>query len=133
VKAKRPSGFLNVDLEIESSAPLESLSDEMGKAVLVLYSGPSKGKRHLLCLESSRWPNTPDAVAQALCSAVERLSADGRRKWDRATRKEFDVGYDLPTGIRAVHTTLKPETLQRIVALGATVAFTCYRDAGSEP
>jgi hypothetical protein len=133
VKAKRPAGFLNVDLEIESSGLLDSLGEEMGKAVTVLYSGPSKGKRHLLSLESSRSPNTADAAARSLCSTVERLSAHGRTLWDRATRREFDVGYELPAGVRAAHVALQPETLRRIVALGATVAFTCYREDNSEP
>jgi hypothetical protein len=132
VKTKRPAGFLNVDLEIESSGNLDLLTDEMGKAVLVLYSGPGSGKRRLLCLESSRWPNTPDAAARALCSAVERLSVRARKLWDRARRKEFDVGYELRIGVRALQVALQPETLKRIVALGATVAFTCYRDNDSE-
>jgi hypothetical protein len=133
VKAKRPSGFLNVDLEIASSSSLEPLTDEMGEAVLVLYSGPGKGKGCLLCLESSRWPNTPNASARDLCRAVERLSVRARRVWDRARRKEFNVGYELRTGVRAVQVTLRAETVRRIVALGATVAFTCYRDDNSAP
>lgn len=128
MKTPLPAGFLNVDLEIESADPLDLLGKEMGSAVVVLYSGPGKGKRHLYCLETSRWSNTADAAARMLCSAIEQLSADGRRLWDHAKRKEFDVGCGLPSGARAVHITLQQETLKRILALGATVAFTCYRD-----
>ena len=127
MKATRPPGFQNVDLEIGSSDPLNTLSEEMGRTVLVLYSGPGKGKRHLLCLESARCWNTPDAAARALCSAVERLSIHGRRLWDRATLRHFDVGYELSSGARSVHASLRPDTLERVVALGATVAFSCYR------
>ena len=133
MKTKRPAGFLNVDLEIESSSPLDSLAEAMGKAVLVLYSGPGRGRSYLLCLEDSRWSNTPDSAARALCSAVERLPVRDRRLWDRAKRKEFDVGYELPTGVRAVHIALQPGTLERMVAIGATVAFTCYWGDSSEP
>ena len=133
MRAKRPVGFLNVDLEIESSTTLEPMAQEMGKAVVVLYSGRGKGRGHLLCLESSRSPNTPDSTALALCSLVERLSVRGRQLWDRAKRKELNVGYDLINGARAVQTALGRETLNRIVALGATVAFTCYRGENSEP
>ncbi len=129
---KRPVGFLNVDLEIVSSRSLEPLAQEMGKAVIVLYSGPGKGRSHLLCLEDSRWSNTPDAAARALCAAVERLSVRGRRLWKQAKRKEFNVGYDLIEGARLVQTALKRETLKRIVALDATVAFTCYRGERSK-
>lgn len=133
MKTKRPAGYLNVDLEIVSSSSLDTLAEEMGKTVLVLYSGPGKGRQRLLCLESLRWPNTPDAAARELCRAVERLSPGVRRAWERARRREFNVGYELPTGLRAVQVTLQPETVRRIVALGGTVAFTCYRNDNSEP
>ena len=128
MKAKRPIGYLNVDLEIESSSSLESLAEEIGKAVLVLYSGPGVGRKRLLCLASLRWPNTPDAAARELCRVVEGLSPGARSVWERARRKEFDVGYELPSGIRALRVTLRPETARRIVSIGGTVAFTCYRD-----
>ena len=128
MKTKRPVGFLNVDLEIESSRPLNSLAEEMGSAVLVLYSGPSKGKWHLLALESSRWPHTADATVDSLCSVIEKLSVGGRRLWKSARRRVFDVGYELPDGARAVRVVMKPEALARIARLGATVAFSCYRE-----
>jgi hypothetical protein len=115
-----------------SSGSLDSLAEEMGKAVLILHSGPGAGRQRLLCLESVRWPNTPDAAARELCRAVERLSPGARRVWERARRREFNVGYELQTGLRAVQVTLQPETVRRIVALGGTVAFTCYRDDNSE-
>ena len=132
VRPKRPTGFLNVDLEIVSSNSLDCLAEGMSKAITVLHSGPI-GRRHLLCLESSRWRNTPDAAARDLCGAVEQLSPAARSFWERARRKEFNVGYELQTGLRAVQVTQQPDTVRRIVALGATVAFTCYRGDGSEP
>jgi hypothetical protein len=126
VKTKPAVGFVNVDLEIESSRPLNSLAEEMGSAVLVLYCGPSKGKWHLLALESSRWPHTADATVDSLCSVIEKLSVSGRRLWKSARSRVFDVGYFLPDGARAVRVVLKRETLARITRLGATVAFSCY-------
>lgn len=93
----------------------------------------STEQSHFLHLESVRWPNTPDAAARALCAVVERLSTRGLRLWRNAKRRVFDVGYDLPPGSRSVHVALQPDTLERIVALGATVAFSCYREDSSEP
>ncbi len=133
MKRKRPAGFLNVDLEIASFSSLDSLAEEMGKAVLVLHSGPGVARERLLCLESSHWPNTPDAAVRELCRAVERLSPVVRRVWERARRREFNVGYELRTGLRSVQVALEPETVKRIVVLGATVAFTCYRADNSGP
>jgi len=133
MKNKRSVGFLNVDLEIESFGPLDSLCEEMGKAVTVLYSGPSTDKRYLLSLESSKSLNRADGAARALCSTIEGLSPTSRRLWDCATLRVFDVGYELSDGVRAVNVVLSPETLARIVALRATVAFTCYQHSNSEP
>lgn len=132
MKISPSTGFLNVDLEIEASFPLDVLEAEMGQAVIALYCGPGKPKRFLLCLESPRWPRNPDSAAKDLCSVIERLSDKGKRLWKRAQRKEFDVGYEMAEGERAVQASLKHETLQRIVALGATVAFTCYNRAEPE-
>jgi hypothetical protein len=109
VKAKRPTGYLNVDLEIGSYSSLDCLAEEMGNTVLVLHSGPSAGRERLLCLEGVRWSNTPDAAARELCRAVERLSPSARGVWDRARRREFNIGFELRTGLRAVQVTLHPE------------------------
>lgn len=132
MKAKRPAGYLNVDLEIVSSRSLDALAEEMGKALFVVHSGLGVGRGHCLCLAGMRWSNTPDSAARELCRAVEHLSPGARSVWEHARRKEFNVGYELPTGLRAVEVTLEPETVRRIVALGATVAFTCYRGDNSE-
>lgn len=42
------------------------------------------------------------------------------------------MGYELLAGNLSSRVVLKPETLKRIAALGATVAFSCYREDGSE-
>lgn len=128
----RPPGYLNVDVDVESSMPLEELADEIGGAVVVLHGGPITRRRFMLRMESQRETANPDTAARDLCKVIERLSARGRELWDAASSKEFNVGFELATRVRAVETRLKLETVQRIVALGATVAFTCYHDS-SEP
>jgi len=42
------------------------------------------------------------------------------------------MGYEFQGGIRALEMAINPETLKRIVGLGATVAFTCYAPDDSE-
>ncbi len=117
---------MNVDLDIVGSGPLDALAEAMGRSICVLYSGPTKRKKHLLVLESSRQPCTPDSGARALCSVIERLSGQARRLWNAAERKEFNVGYDFHAGIQWLIVTIEPATLKRIAALGATLVFTCY-------
>jgi len=120
--------FLNVDLEIESASPLDSLATAMGKRVFVLYSGPaSKRGRHLLALESARCLKSPDATIHALCVVVESLSSGAKRVWRSATRRDFDVGYELRPSERFSRFSLRTDTLKRMAKLGGTLTVTYYR------
>lgn len=122
------SGFLNVDLEIESRATLESLAAEMSDRVVVLYCGAAGNRnRHLLAIEIVEQSSGPDMTIHQLCSIIEGLSPAGQRLWKRAVRKEFDLGYESRPSKRSVRFMLRQDTLQRIASLGATLAVTCYR------
>jgi hypothetical protein len=124
--------FLNVDLDIESTSKLNLLVVEMGKRVVVLHSGRvSRSKRHLLRLESAGEHNGPDATIHALCKVVENLSPATRRVWD-AARKEFNVGYELRPSERYSCFSLRPDTLERIAELGASLVVTYYRGESEE-
>jgi len=132
-KAKKPNppakaAFLNVDLDIESTAKLDLLVTEMGDAVSVLYCGVyGRPRRNHLHLETSRYYRAPDVTIHALCGIVERLSPAGRQVWDAAVGKEFNVGYDLRPTERCSSFSLRTRTLQRISSLGATLGVTYYR------
>ena len=126
--------FLNVDLEIVSASKLDSLAAEMGSRVIVLHSGPaSKLKHHMLALEYSRFQKkrNPDVVIHALCSVIESLSSPSLRIWQRA-QKEFDVGYELRPSEQFSRFSLRPKTLERVAALGATLTVTYYRGDTSD-
>ena len=104
----------------------------MGKKVVVLHSGPtSKPKRQLLALESARSFKTPDAAIHALCAVIEELPARARRIW-HAARKTFDVGYELRASERSSCFSLRPDTLERVAKLGASLTVTYYRGESDE-
>jgi hypothetical protein len=117
--------FLNVDLEIRSASKLGDLLAEMGGRVSVNYCGPAP-KRHLLAVANSRQYKSPDSAIYALCKVIESLSPKGRRIWN-ASRKTFDVGYSLRPSERASHFSVRPDSLARVAALGATLAVTYYQ------
>jgi hypothetical protein len=125
MKHKPAPEFRNVDLEIVSSKSLDILGKVLESRAVVLYCGKFF-RRHLLSLESLRCWNTPDAAARDLCRVVEQLSPAARVLWDNARSKESNVGYELRADCHYVQVGLHPETVRRIVALGGTVAFTCY-------
>jgi len=117
--------FLNVDLDIVSKTKLNSLARDLGERVIVLHLGPLR-RQHFLALESSKSHKGPDATIHALCSAIESLSPRSRQIWT-ASRKDFNVGYELRATERSLHFTLRPDTLHRVAMLGATLTVTCYR------
>ena len=133
MKSKAPPGFINVDLDIVSRAKLGAIEASLSQTAYSLYSGPVRKGIFLLRLECNSDPKDADTATIKLCTAIEALGSNERRLWDRALKRTFDVGYEIIPGCRAVHVSLRPETLQRVTALGATVAFTCYLGDDSRP
>ena len=132
MKTRRPKGFLNVDLEIESRFRLDPLLEYLSDSVGVHYCGPTPGtKAYLLAVDSARFTKSPGAAILALCASVDRLPPPGRRLWDLAQRRTFDVGYEMEARARTITFRLKPEILRRLADLGATLAVTCYRRLGA--
>ena len=122
--------FHNVDLEIESCSSLELFVKELGRKVVVLHSDWITNDLYLLSLEVTRSTKHADATIHALCSLVESLSPKAKQLWNRATRKDFDIGYEnrsFPSRF-----TLRADTLKRIAKLGATLAVTCYEKDPNE-
>jgi len=120
--------FLNVDLDIESTAPLRSLVREFGERVSITYSGRMNG-RHCLFVKIASMHKTPEKTIRALCALIENLSPKGRKLWDAAKRKEFDIGFDARFSLhRANRFTIDTRTLRRITELGASIAVTFYRE-----
>ena len=118
--------FLNVDLDIESESPLDSVAQEFGNRVVVMRNDRIKGRYCLsvACAEAGR---TQNAVLKALCSLIERLSEKGRCAWDAAEKREFNLGYETRLrSARANGFKIHPDTLRRITNLGASVAVTIY-------
>jgi hypothetical protein len=125
--------FLNVDLDIESAAPLHSLEKELGKRVSVMFSGRMNG-RHCLFIELAGCCKALDGTIQGLCELIEGLSPYGKRLWNAARRKEFDIGFEVRlSSHRANRFSIPPSTLQRVTRLGASVAVTMYREDRAEP
>ena len=133
MKSKAPPGFINVDLDIVSRAKLGAIEASLSQTAYSLYSGPVRKGIFLLRLECNSDPKDADTATIKLCAAIEALGGNERRLWERALKRTFDVGYEIIPGCSAIHVSLRPETLKRVTALGATVAFTCYLGDGSHP
>ena len=119
--------FINVDLEILSDRPLGGLKREFeALGAFYLYCGrvPSG---YLLSLEMNTFLVAKlERRLVSVCRLVERLSPKGRKIWDAAKDRSFDIGMKAFVGNPMVQFSVQPDLLQRVTALGGTLSVTVY-------
>ncbi|HSD86394.1 MAG TPA: hypothetical protein VLB44_02730 [Kofleriaceae bacterium] len=124
-------GFLNVDLEIGASsrAKLAPLVQELQGILFELFQGRIGRlyRAHYEILGCG--PAGASATIHELSSVIEGLGGAGRRAWNAAERREFNVGVELRRGQRAVELAIDADAVRRVAALGGRVAFTAYQEA----
>jgi hypothetical protein len=123
--------FLAVDLDIESKEDLAPLVADLGERAIVLHSGPTEDG-NLLSVQSACDTGTPDSAISAICQMIEALSPQGRRYWETATRRTLDVGVEVNSSLSRSALFLNPDSVKRVAAIGATLAFTIYHEGDTE-
>jgi hypothetical protein len=123
--------FLNVDLDLESTKPLDKLIAELGDKVDVLHNGPLNRVAHYAALEINEGKdNDPESIINAFCKRIEKLSPSSKAIWKKCTARRFDIGVLSSTTSRkefkGLRLDLQSKTLGRVAALSAQVVFTIY-------
>jgi hypothetical protein len=128
--------LLNVDLDIWSTTPLDDLVRAFGRRVFVLYAG-KKGRRYAAHLELARdgASRGADALIRHFVALVRRLPPKGRALWNRAQRRDFNVGIQAAAKPYSYELPLEVSTVRAAAAVNARVVFTVYGDdsRGSQP
>src|SRR5450631_1208639 len=117
--------FRNVDLEVSSASDLGWLVEELGEDVTKLYCGPAQG-HFLATFEANHVFGDPNALIGFFCGLIEALPGDRQRDWREAFLKIFNVGYDAGYEPRAYQSDLRPDTVEAIARIGASVRITIY-------
>jgi hypothetical protein len=117
--------FRNVDLEVSSATDLRWLVEEFGGDVRNLYCGSAHG-HFLATFETDAIAGDPDTLIGFFCNLVENLPQEGRRAWDEALLRIFNIGYDAGYEPRAYQSDLRPDTVAAISRIGASVRITIY-------
>lgn len=120
--------FINVDLDIESRESLDYLCLELSSSgIHHLHCGPV-GRGFFARLECSNGGDMSDAdsVINKFCHALESLDERAAAQWKAAHRRCFDLGYETSGSDQCWQSDLRLKTLSRVVALGASIAFTVY-------
>ena len=135
---REPTHYLNVDLDIFASAPLDDLVRAMGERVFVLHVGGQRRKYEAhLELASSHMRMSADKTIVGLIDLVQRLPPRFRKVWDSAKAREFNVGIEAGVEPHAFELRLQPRTVDALSRVRGALVFTVYaRDlsvAGAGP
>jgi hypothetical protein len=126
-------GFLNVDLEIgaRSRARLLPIIEQVADQLFEMYIGRIRGL-YCACYELIG-PNgrryNPSAVIHGLADVIEGLNASGRRAWNAASKRDFNIGVELNRGISMTEHTVDDDAVRRVAALKGRIVFTLYQPA----
>lgn len=130
-------GFINVDLEIaaRTRAQLAPLIEQLEERMFELYIGRIRSLYHAhyesrgpaSIRRKGRREKSPTAVIHELADAIEGLDTAGRRAWNAASIRDFNVGIEIPVGVWTVEHGIEADAIQRIAALQGRVVFTVYQ------
>ena len=118
--------YLNTDLDIESKSDLSRIVEEFGEDVIVLHCGERRGYQHA-SFEISTCSKDADETINQFCLLVEELSKEAREIWDGCCSRVLDVGYESGTSPHNYRSGIRASTIQRLAAIGASIAITIYR------
>jgi hypothetical protein len=123
---QEPTHFLNVDLDIAGRARAMGPLFQVLEARLICVSTyPVRGLRRA-SYESRRAASSVEATLRAMLDVIERLDPGGRRAWEAARVRDFNVGLQAGRVPHATEFAVTPATLARIAALEARLVITVY-------
>ena len=120
--------FINADLEILSTHPIDSLRDEIGDRANCLHCGAGRTSPHLAVFEVDDDPETkqPEHLIHRFCDVIESLSAESRCLWTASSERIIDLGYEVNDTHERLAMSVSPHTLARMAALNIILALTVY-------
>ena len=125
-KERNETYFLNVDLDVFARFPLEPLATAFGSSVIALYMG-RHGNHFRACFElsASRRKNA-DAVMADFVELVKSLPRAARLAWNRAYRRDFNIGIQAGFTPPSFEIGLNTGTLKLVNSVNARVVVTVY-------
>jgi hypothetical protein len=117
--------FINVDLDVFSRSDLTPVVDSLGKNVCVLFLGKTR-RTHHTHLEVTSHAKSADATIRRFCKLIEALPKSKRLLWDRATRRDFNIGIQAGTARESFELPVEAGTVAWAARLKARIVFTVY-------
>lgn len=119
--------FLNVDLEIESNQNLQSIIENFGKNISVLYYGKRENDVNFGAFSlSDSFEKNADEIILVFCSLIENFSTESKRIWKNSISKRFDIGFQSGDSPKNYQTEIRTDTIEIVAKLGASIVITIY-------
>jgi hypothetical protein len=123
------TAFLNVDVDVLSTSPLERLVTALGPRISVHYVGrEGRGYGAHFSLYS---PRTVDSAIRKLVKKIEELPRPARNLWKTARRRVFNIG--LQSGVRPYSQEFEVTSaaVEAVSNVGGSIVVTVYAAEGS--
>ena len=128
---KHQTRFLNVDLDVRSKVPLDSLARALAPRVFALYVG-REGSRYAAHFEIETASNDADKLISQFVADVRRLPRVQRKIWDRAEHREFNLGFQSEARPHAYQWRLDPRSVREAASVNAGIGVTVYAPAAGQ-
>jgi len=123
-----PTKFLNVDLDVSASAPLDWLVRYFARREVYCLSHALSDGTWLATFETNHSFASAEETTTALLGHIEAMKPPTRAKWDDCS-KVFNVGYDVGTHPWALSHGFSPQTVSRVAQVGGGIRWTLYPTA----
>lgn len=97
------------------------------KCVSNLFSGTIE-THHLSTfeLDTSEEKENPNGLISEFCSLIFELNDEAKKEWREASRRVFDIGFEVSDSKQMISTEIKAETVKAVADLGASINITIY-------
>jgi hypothetical protein len=120
------TNYLNTDLVVDSHNDLQTLVDEFGDNVIVLYHGPFNDTYRAVFELTFDSAVDPEEVVNGFCELVENLSPQGRTVWDDSYKRVMDIGIESGDSPRPYTLELSSSALRRVSVLEGSLMISIY-------
>ena len=119
--------FLNVDLDIESEAPLDRIVDAIGdRAAVLFHDRVEQHYRASFEVGDDIMTSGVDHTIRKLCDLVEGLPPQARAVWDACYRRVLDIGIQSGPEPQRFLATVNADTVRRAADAGCAFTVTVY-------
>ena len=118
--------FINIDLDLESSEPLDILIEEMKGIFLLLSYDKRPNGKYFAMFEVNDSFDTLAECLNIFFNGINSLSEKSKSEWNKVPKKEFNIGFQSGTKPLGFVSVITKNDVRKISELDASVAITVY-------